>query len=124
MMRSTEFRCWREFLGLTKAWCADQFGCTPVQITIWERRDSEIPAYADTMMRAWLDHASQVVGKLTVSDLGRRVLAPTDAHPGGDLGGMPPSWHRAIAARVAERTGYPIEAKVYSTGVTVREADL
>lgn len=121
-MRSIEFRCWRDFLGLPQDWCANQFGCSVRTLSAWERRDQEIPKYAATMMSAWIEYANTVVGKLTVADLGRVIMAPMDYYVGDDLAGMPPTWHRQIAARVAERTGYPIVAK--GSGVTTRDLDL
>lgn len=119
-MRSTEFACWRGFLGLPAEWCASQFGCTARTIASWERRDNEIPTYAITMMKAWIDYAATIVGKLTVAGLGS-IPAPLDSYAGDDLAGMPPSWHRMIAARVAERTGDRIYTK--GSGVTIREVD-
>lgn len=72
-----------------------------------------MPAAAEHAMREWIDVTSQYVATLTIT-LGKqadaRILAPM-ADCGDLVKGMPMQWHRMIAARVAERTGFPIAWK-------------
>jgi len=105
-MSTAEFRCWREFLGLPVAWIANALAITPDTIKRWERADGDVNRYAGLMMRHWVNDSAMVVNKLTVALSKQPIKAPMEGTKGLD---MPPSWHRMISARVAERTGQVIE---------------
>ena len=118
MMTAAAFKVWREFLGLPRTWVAGQFGVTQATVRRWETGGRDVPAAADHAMHEWVTTTANFVGALTVtmakaSDAGApHVLAPDDTYSGDDLAEMPPTWHRMVAARVAERTGYPIRWKL------------
>lgn len=102
-MNTAEFRCWREFLGLPESWVAKQVGVTVETLRKWEKSEGQVNRLAGLLMRHWVNQQQRLVSTLTVSfsKEPRPIRAPMDNHEGLD---MPPGWHRAIAARVAERS--------------------
>lgn len=109
-MNAAEFRCLREFLGLPVNWVAEQLYVKSDTIRRWERDHGQISPFARTLMRGWVSQANRVVGALTIELTKRKseINAPQDDCPTEMLDRMPASWHRMVAARVAERTGLEI----------------
>lgn len=107
-MSAAEFRCLREWLGLTTRWLADKLDVAERTVHRWEADVSPIPAgVADALLAL----SEQTYGILNTAidemlDLPDPAIATyrTDeefaaAQPEA---GWPASWHRALCARVAD----------------------
>jgi hypothetical protein len=111
-MTPAEFRCAREFLGLSKSWVATQYGnVSKVFVEQWEVEGTKVPDDAAELMDALLAAASQTVGTLTIkwSQQNGDKAIPV---PNGEVmpdGEMPARYYRHIASRVAERTQLGID---------------
>jgi hypothetical protein len=109
-MTGAEFHCAREFLGLPPQWVAAKIGVHIKTIYQWEKPgNGNVPDRALTFMRTMLAMAERMVGRMTVEWQGDSIPVPhgrelTPSQP-------PASFHRAIASRVAERTGKRITYK-------------
>lgn len=109
-MSSAEFVCQRELLGLPINWLAKNLGVTVRTIYRWESGTHPIPEWAADRIRLYVKNTENVIGTVTVKVLNDPTIPflVTYREDWG-LAGMPASWHRLVMARVAERTGYPIE---------------
>lgn len=115
-MSDAEFRCLRDWLGLTVAWLADHLGVAERSIHRWEAGQPVPPGVAAEVLR--LSEVTYQVFDGLVDDLldmpdPAIITYRTDAdylrhHPEMD---WPASWHRALCARLADeipglRIGY------------------
>jgi hypothetical protein len=120
-MTAAEFSCGREFLGLSPQWCAAKLGVHIKTIYQWERADSgNVPQRAQEFMTIMLNMAAQAVAKMTVKwPAGQEIPVPhgglRENAPGSDY---PATFHRAIASRVAERTGARLVWNPQQNGVS------
>ena len=105
-MSGAEHHCWREFLGLSTPFVADQLGVSTKTVNIWESRADNVPLMANAQMRKWVTETARVVGILTVKG-NDPCTVPRNDDPNANA--MPPSWYRCVACRVAERTGRGIQ---------------
>ncbi len=107
-MEPAEFRVVREYLGLSQEWLAGHLGVSRRTIASWEKGQWPIPDGVRLEMEALesvtADNVSFAIDQLM--DLPEPTLLTfrtdeqlTAAHP--DLG-FPASWHRMLAARVAQ----------------------
>lgn len=108
-MTPAEFRCLYEYLGVTRPWVAQSLNVDEAEILRWEASADPVPASAAIDLNGLARVASELVHKLA-TDLqwgGTITTYRTDAQfRAADPFGLnyPASWHRAIAARVADRT--------------------
>lgn len=105
-----ELRCLREFLGLPPVWLADRLNVRERTLHRWEAAVIPIPDGVAVEVEALANDAGDIVDALVQqyekSGGGELVTYRTDEdyRSVGDLGLIyPASWHRAIAARVAEQ---------------------
>lgn len=108
-MSPAEFRCTREFLGLTGSWVARRLGVDERTERRWEHsRAIAVPENYAVLLSELAAAASRTVSLLTVQWVQQKGNAPLPV-PNGDLpeslSEFPPTWHRMIASRVAERIG-------------------
>jgi hypothetical protein len=111
LVTPAEFRCAREFLGLSTQWVAEKLKVDSRDVRTWESGLAEIPAGATEFMQELLAAASQTVGTLTIkwSEQNGDKAIPV---PNGEVmpdGEMPARYYRHIASRVAERTQLGID---------------
>lgn len=108
-MTAAEFRCLREFLGLTNAWLADYLGVTERSVNRWGDGVSDVPpgVVEDMLALERIAHdavafnASEFEARgATTWTTWRTDAALHAAHPDDPY---PASWHRAIAARIRDR---------------------
>ncbi len=107
-MNSAEFRCVREFLGLTQEALAAALGVADRTIRRWEAGTDLIPdgarldieALEESTMRAVL----ALVGELRDAPDPTAVVYRTDAeyHAAEPSARMPASWHRMVIMRAAQ----------------------
>ena len=108
-MSAAEFVCQRELLGLPINWLARNLGVTVRTVYRWESGASPVPEWAAERMRLYINNTENVIGKVAVKVMQDPAI-PFLVTYREDWGTeMPASWHRLVMARVAERTGYPIE---------------
>ncbi|WP_396902648.1 hypothetical protein [Mycolicibacterium sp.] len=105
-----ELRCLREFLGLPPVWLADRLKVRERTLHRWEAAVAPIPDGVATEVENLANDAADIVEQLVqqyeASGGGELVTYRTDEdyRAVGELGLVyPASWHRAIAARVAEQ---------------------
>jgi hypothetical protein len=103
-MTGAEFHCAREFLGLPPQWVAAKVGVHIKTVYQWEKADT-VPDRAQTFMRTMLSVAERYVGRMTVTWQGDEIPVPRGRDLSQSPSEPPASFHRAIASRVAERTG-------------------
>ena len=109
-MNSAEYKCAREYLGLTPDWIGHQLGKTARYVASWEEPGRSVPDYAAEFIEQQLDVAAQTVGALTVKWREKHGDSAIPVPAGnGRSGEMPPAYHRQIASRVRERIGIDIE---------------
>jgi hypothetical protein len=104
-MTGAEFHCAREFLGLPPQWVAAKVGVHIKTVYQWEKPgNGNVPDRAHTFMNTMLKMAERIVGRMTVTWQEDNIPVPhgRDLSPNSQY---PASFHRAIASRVAERTG-------------------
>lgn len=113
-MNAAEFRCGREYLGLSTQWVAEKLKKNTRTISAWEEGKSPLPSYASEFMAALLAAGEQTVGALTMKlDAAQPIPVPF-----GDQvkdREHPPAYYRRIASRVAERTKMTIEYEKETT---------
>ena len=116
-MSDAEFRCLREWLGLTTAWVADHLDVAERTVHRWEAGVSPVPAGVSSellrLSEVTYDALNGLTGKLMDLPEPSVLTYRTDAdhhvhHPEQD---WPASWHRALCARLADevpglRIGY------------------
>ncbi|KFI40355.1 hypothetical protein BACT_1057 [Bifidobacterium actinocoloniiforme DSM 22766] len=105
-MTPAEFKATRESLHLPLEWLADRWGVLRQSVQRWERGDRRIPDGIASDLEALEAQADLLVED--GADRGDDVLLV----PRTDMAredGMPAAWSRAIAKRVAARTGAAIE---------------
>jgi hypothetical protein len=113
-----EFRCLYEYLGVTRAWVARFLDTEEAVVARWEAVVQPIPASAANDLRGVARLTGELVHKLA-TDLqcgGVVTTYRSDAQfRAADPFGLtyPASWHRAIAARVADM----------ALGVTIKYSD-
>lgn len=107
-MSDAEFRCLREWLGLTMEWLADHLGVAERTVRRWEAGTSRVPqGVADELLRlseVTYDALNGLTGKLAdMADPGVITYRSDEDyrqhHPDQD---WPASWHRALCARLAD----------------------
>jgi DNA-binding transcriptional regulator YiaG len=104
-MTDAEFRVVREFLGLTGDWLASHLGVSPRTVRHWEEGKYEIPDGVRLAIEALEETAAQQIGVAvdTLNDATDPAIGiprtNADCPPGCP---WPASWHRAIAARIAQ----------------------
>ena len=104
-----EFRCFYEYLGLTRPWIAQYLNVDEADVRGWEDGTDPIPVSAATELKGLARVADELVHKLATDLQAGGVMTTyrTDAQfRAADPFGLtyPASWHRAVAARVADRT--------------------
>lgn len=104
-MTPAEFRCAREYLGLTNQWIATRLMVNPRAVLRWEVEG--VPEHAATFMEDLLDKAASTVERIVHNKelVGLAVPRQMAWHQGE----YPPTWHRAIAARVRQQRPVTIE---------------
>ncbi|WP_165608865.1 DUF1870 family protein [Mycolicibacterium fortuitum] len=110
-MTPAELRCLREFLGLTTAWLADRLGIRERRLQRMEAGAEPIPdgvaAEIDDLAATTAEYVEQLLNEFDDTDEAATLITyRTDAafKASGGLGKtFPASWHRAVAARVAEQ---------------------
>jgi len=107
-MNAAEFRCLYEYLGLTREWVAANLTVTLDTITRWEDGTEPIPASAAVDLGGLSTMTSKLVHELATRLRwgGTITTYQTDAEFRiADPYGLtyPAPWHRAVAARVADR---------------------
>lgn len=102
-MTDAEFKVVREFLGLTGDWLAAHLGVSPRTVRHWEQGRYPIPDGVRLAVEGLESAAAQQVdvGVETLSDAPDVVLAIPRTDCPAECP-WPPSWHRAIAARIAQ----------------------
>lgn len=104
-MTDAEFKVVREFLGVTGDWLADHLGVSPRTVRHWEQGKYPIPDGVRLAVENLESTAAQQVTATVemLNDAPDAVIAipraGTDCPPACP---WPPSWHRAIAARIAQ----------------------
>lgn len=107
-MTAAEFRCLREWLGLTTTWTAQRLGVAERTVHRWEAGVMRVPAGVSDAMLALSEQTYDVMNAAVEQLLDTTDPAietyRTDAdfrehQPQAD---WPASWHRALAARVAD----------------------
>lgn len=106
-----ELRCLREFLGLTPAWLADRLGIRERRLQRMEAGTESIPdgvaVELEDLANATAEYVEQLIEELDGQGAVETLVTyRTDAtfKAAEGLGlTYPASWHRAVAARVAER---------------------
>lgn len=107
-MSAAEFRCLRDWLGLTAQWLADHLEVSPRSVQRWDDGSSPVPAgVADELLRlseVTYDVLDGLVEKLLDATDPGVITYRSDAdyhrhHPEVD---WPASWHRALCARLAD----------------------
>jgi DNA-binding transcriptional regulator YiaG len=104
-MTGAEFHCAREFLGLPPQWVAAKVGVHIKTVYQWEKPGKgNVPERARLFMATMLSAAERAVGNMTIKWEADEIPIPhgRDLTPNSQY---PSSFHRAIASRVAERTG-------------------
>ncbi|WP_370381682.1 transcriptional regulator [Catenulispora sp. GAS73] len=108
-MSAAELQVIREHLGLPESWFAAYLGVSEGDVVFWQIGHSVIPEDIATQVSMLADEATALVAEIA-SDLAKEpqpVLTTylhDDDYRSIDPGGtMPASWHRSIAARVADR---------------------
>lgn len=110
-MNPAEFRCTREFLGLSAAWLADHLGVSLRSVARWESGSHPIPEAVAGDVWELVEVTSEFVAEMcaTVPDADMVTYrTDNDFTPEDDLPDFPASWHRMVAARVADATGVNI----------------
>lgn len=101
-MTDAEFKVVREFLGLTGDWLGDHLGVSSRTVRHWEQGKYPIPDGVRLALEALETTAGQQVAAAVemLNDAPDPVLGlPRNECPPECP--WPPSWHRAIAARIA-----------------------
>lgn len=114
-MSSAEFKCLREYLGLTPEWCASYFKVKERAIHRWSGDDLAVPQKVAEQMRRIAEDTDQYVGELARNGDGRVLTYRTDEHFLASRSDtalpkrhrqfastFPAAWHRAVAARVLQ----------------------
>jgi DNA-binding XRE family transcriptional regulator len=107
-MKPAEFRCLYEYLGLTPSWLAQFLNVEEDTVVRWEDGLEPIPESAAVDLIGVARTTSELAQKLA-TDLrwgGTVITYRSDAEfRAADPYGLnyPASWHRAVAARVADR---------------------
>lgn len=137
-MSSAEFRCLREFLGLSPEWLAEHLDVQERTVHRWSTSDTHVPegvaermrliardtaAYVSTLARTGgtvftYRNDAQFLRSADISTL------PTDHRHHASI--FPASWHRAVAARVLDaQSGVTIDyaAQVPGTEMVKRGVD-
>lgn len=95
-MTPAEFRCLREYLGLTTQWLAVRLGVTSRAVLRYESPGETVPAKAASLLE---DLAAQA----TIEVLNHKSGSITvPAEMSWHYGDYPPTWYRMIAARIAQ----------------------
>lgn len=129
-MTPAEFRCAREYLGLSCQWVAEKLRVNTRTVSGWEEGRNQPPDYAVEFLTGALEVAAQTVGTLTVkwaAQKGQRPLPVPrgEASPHGQE--FPAQYYRRIASRVSERSGVTVDydensPQVSSVASAVRRA--
>jgi transcriptional regulator with XRE-family HTH domain len=104
-MTDAELKVVREFLGLTGDWLADHLGVSPRTVRHWEQGKYPIPDGVRLTVEQLESVAAQQITTAIkmLSDVADPALAipRTDADCPPECP-WPASWHRAVAARIAQ----------------------
>lgn len=106
-MTPAEFRCAREYLGLPLNWVAAYMGVAERTVNRWESAITPIPVHASIAMSKLAAYTALCVDKAVNRGLKRPLVTSADTETVG-YDGWPPSWHRMLCARIAERTAVGI----------------
>lgn len=105
-MTPAYFKATREELGLPVAWLARRWNVRRQSVDRWEYGERAIPGGIAQDLQALDDYTCGIIDEKTHK--ADPVLAiPKGADEQED--GMPASWHRLVAKRVADHTGARIE---------------
>lgn len=96
-MGPAEFRTLREYLGLTTQWVATRLMVGPRAVLRWESPGEKVPENAAALIRSLLTEADAEVRKRLSNEPFTMVVPSETVWHRGEY---PPTWHRAIAARV------------------------
>lgn len=107
-MSSAEFRCLYEFLGLTPEWVAAHLNVSSDEVARWATGNQPVPDYAANEITSLATMTAKLVHELAAArQWGGRIVAyrnDTEFRAADPFGlTYPASWHRAVAARVADR---------------------
>lgn len=115
LLSPAEFRCVREWLGLTPLWMADHLGVAESAVHRWEAGVSSLPVGAASELLRLAETTHDALDDMidSVKDLHNPTIVTyrTDTSyrehfPEQD---WPASWHRALCARLAAETPVRIE---------------
>ncbi len=107
-MSPAEFRCLYELLGLTPEWVAAHLDVSGDQVMRWAAGDEPVPNNAADELSSLATMTAKLVHELAIAhQWGGSILTYRDdtEFQAVDPFGLtyPASWHRAVAARVADR---------------------
>jgi DNA-binding transcriptional regulator YiaG len=114
-MSPAEFRCLREYLGLSTQWVAVQLGVGPRAVLRWESPGGTVPQRAASLLTLMRQRAHEAVDAYQVVTGGQHLLVPAEITGWADE--MPPAWHRHIAVRAAEKLGANVLSIDYASEV-------
>lgn len=108
-MSPAEFRCLYEFLGLSPEWVAAHLNASTDEVARWATGDESVPAFAANELTSLATMTAKLVHELATAHRwgGTIETYRNDAEfRAADPFGLtyPASWHRAVAARVADRS--------------------
>lgn len=102
-MTPAEFRVIRESLGMTVAATAQALGVLERSVSFWDRGRRPIPEGVISELQRWLRDAEALIERYVEELAGAPSPTLTTFRDGDYEATYPASWHRAVAARVAER---------------------
>lgn len=115
-MTPAEFRCLREYLGLSTQWVAVQLGVGPRAVLRWETPGTgDVPQRAAELLVKMRGIARNAVDAAQTTPKGQTLMVPP--HANAWQHGFPPAWHRHIAVRIAEKLGANVLAINYEKEV-------
>lgn len=103
VMSPAEFRVLRESVGMTINGTARTLGVSERAVSYWDRGTRPVPAGVVEDVRRWIREADQLVDRCVESLAGVPGAVLVTFRDNEYDGEYPASWHRAVAARVAER---------------------
>lgn len=106
-MSAAEFRCYRDWLGVTMEWLAARLGVAERTVRRWEAEATAVPAGVAAEVRQLVAVADeQLAAMLDAAPADDPVVVTyrgDEDHWAADGSRWPASWHRALCARLADR---------------------
>ncbi|MGI5273146.1 helix-turn-helix domain-containing protein [Nonomuraea sp. CA-218870] len=104
-MTDAELKVVREFLGVTGDWLADHLGVSPRTVRHWEQGKYPIPdgvrLTIENLEATAAQQVSAAIELLNDAPDAAMAIPRTEADCPPECP-WPPSWHRAVAARIAQ----------------------